>query len=347
VTQAQPDWGLDGLDLGISLGGIDGVHDWRKLMHWVELAESIGLHSVWLPEAHFVRGGVATPLVLLAAFAARTQRLRLATTSLLLPIHDPRAMAREVATLDHLSQGRVILGLGRGFRRSLFEAFGVDAAQKRDLFDESLDQMLSLWRGEGEGEDAGKGVVERENETPTPPPTPGSEMAFTPSQRPHPPLAVAAFGRKGLAQAARRALPYLASPIESFDAIADNLSFHGENLPEGTDRSGLVVPIMRTVFVSRDPATLTRVMARLDGEVSASPRKLPKAISQALAAPIESRVVVGTPESVIDQLARYRDELGMNLVIARPSLAGIDLAEQEDSLRCLWEEVMPALRASG
>ncbi len=346
MINSQMDWGLGapdlGLHLGISLAGADTVDGWHRLLRWVDLAEELGLHSVWMPEAHFVRGGVASPLVILAAFAARTRRLRLATTSLLLPIHDASVMARDVATLDHLSGGRVILGLGRGFRKKLFEAFGIEASQKRDLFDEGLDRMLQLWRGEGEVNAPGE-----------PPATSGTgrlprqlDPSCVPSQRPHPPLAVAAFGRKGLAQAARRGLPYLASPIESFELIADNLSFHSDNLPSNIRADDLVVPIMRTVFVSRDPSILARVKSGLEGEVTAPRGKLPKSLALALAAPLESRVIVGSPESVTEQLARYREELSMNLLIVRPNIAGVGTLEQEKSLRLICTEVLPNLRTS-
>ena len=75
--------------LGLALAGGHGPASWQARLHLVDVAESLGLHSVWLPEGHFVPGATASPLVGLAAFAARTRNLRLGTTSLLLPIHDP------------------------------------------------------------------------------------------------------------------------------------------------------------------------------------------------------------------------------------------------------------------
>ena len=123
-----------------------------------DLAEELGLHSLWLPEHHFGGGGaIPSPLLLLAAVAARTQNLRLGTTSFLLPLRHPIHVAEEVAVLDRLSNGRVILGLGRGFRRSTFEAFGVSVKDKRDRFEAVLEAMLDAWQGKPvawEGEDA-------------------------------------------------------------------------------------------------------------------------------------------------------------------------------------------------
>jgi alkanesulfonate monooxygenase SsuD/methylene tetrahydromethanopterin reductase-like flavin-dependent oxidoreductase (luciferase family) len=308
----------------------------------VDRAEALGLHSVWIPEMHFAPGVATSPLLTLAACAARTQNLRLGTTSLLLPIRPPLRVAEEVAALDRLSRGRVILGLGRGFRAPLFAAFGIDAATKRDRFDDALDLMLARWAGEavdldgtifaGCEEDRAGGALD----------DPESALPY---QSPHPPLAVAAFGRKGLKQASVRALPYLASPLEPLRLIEENLAFHRENLPDGIDPADIVVPVMRTVYVAANDAEAARVYAALEKESRAvrSPGKLPAAIARAAEASVEERAVVGLRDEVIDQLARYRDRLGMDLLVARPQVGAATPAEQQAALESLATEVMPAL----
>jgi len=304
-------WGIDGIDglaLGISLGGISTPQEWHRQLAWVERAEELGLHSVWLPEMHFAPGACVRPLLALAGFAARTQRLRLATTSLLLPIHHPQQIADDVATLDAISGQRVILGLGRGFRAPLFAGFGIDASSKRDLFDSSFEQILEAWKGSC------------------------------------PPMAVAAFGRKGLAQAARHGLPYLASPIESLDLLDENLRFHREQLPPGVDAGALVVPIMRTVHVASDDAEAKRVVASLEQEAKRMVLgKVPKALGRAAAAGVEQRAIIGTAPYVVDQIAHYRRRLGLDLLIARVEVGGARHEEREASLTRLVEEVLPAL----
>jgi alkanesulfonate monooxygenase SsuD/methylene tetrahydromethanopterin reductase-like flavin-dependent oxidoreductase (luciferase family) len=283
---------------------------------------------------HFVPGACSTPLINLAAIAARSKTLRLATTSLLLPLAHPIDVARNVATLDHLCRGRLILGLGRGFPKHLFNAFEIDASSKRDRFDECLEMVLKLWAGEEWDDEARFHEVS----------DPGNFARVEPRQLPHPPLAVAAFGRKGLAQAARWGLPYLASPMEPFDLIAENLAFHRAEMQGGEAPEAAVVPIMRTVFVSEDSLTLARVTAKLEAERRPASLKLPKAIARAVDAPIEERVVVGTRDQVTSRLARYRDELGMNLLVARPLIGGASPDEQEASMTALVEEVVPALQ---
>jgi alkanesulfonate monooxygenase SsuD/methylene tetrahydromethanopterin reductase-like flavin-dependent oxidoreductase (luciferase family) len=327
-------WGIEGLGLGISLGGTGNVEDWTRGLGWVDFAEERKLHSVWMPEMHFVPGGCSSPLLNLSAFAARTETVRLATTSLLLPLQHPLLVANQVAALDHLSGGRLILGLGRGFPRHIFDAFEIDPKTKRDRFDACLEWVLEIW--------AGDGTVEIPTRIDGMPVVADITM-IRPCQDPHPPLAVAAFGRKGLAQAARWALPYLASPMEPFDLIAENLEFHRENLPPAAADRERVIPIMRTVFVTSDDATLARVRQRLEAERRPPSTKLPAAIARAMAAPFEERVVVGGPSEVTDNLARYREELGMNLLVVRPLIAGASREAQEESMIRIVEEIIPAL----
>jgi alkanesulfonate monooxygenase SsuD/methylene tetrahydromethanopterin reductase-like flavin-dependent oxidoreductase (luciferase family) len=340
ASERPEHWGIDGLALGISLGGPAHDADWQRMLRWAELADRLALHSVWVPEMHFAPGVTPSPLLNLAGFAARTKRVRLATTSVLLPIHNPLRIASEVAALDHLSNGRVILGLGRGFRPQLFSAFGIDPASKRDRFDAALDLMLRAWAGQPVSL-AG---------------TPFEEMGeveedvdYATRQSPHPPLTVAAFGRKGLTQAARRGLPYLASPMEPFELIAENVAFHREVMAEtigdaGLDEGERVIPIMRMVYVSEDTSSLARMISQLEGQRRQMTGRVPKSIARAMDAPLEERVVVGTKAEVTDRLARYREELGMNLLVVQAQLGGLADEEREESLLRLVEEVLPAIR---
>ena len=331
-------WGIKKCAIGISLGGAASSHEWENSSRWAEHAENRGLHSVWLPEMHFSPGVSTSPLLSLASLAARTKKLRLATTSLLLPVHDPLRIAEEIASLDQLSQGRVIIGLGRGFRPALFSAFGIDPRKKRDRFDAALDLILSAWRGEPVSLE-GTPFERRSGNAPL--------KVKSPYQKPHPPLAVAAFGPKGLQQAARRSLPYLASPMESFEQIQENLEIHRAGMPPGSASKQSIVPIMRTVFVCPNDSTKRRILQTLEAEnrnVVRNPRtKTPKPIARAMEAPIEERVIVGGVAEVTDQIARYRNSLGMNLIVIRPQIKGTAESERIESLDRLLEEIWPKL----
>ena len=325
-----------GLAVGLALAAPSEAVGWPAFLARAEHAEALGLHSIWVPEGHFRRGAMASPLLALSAAAARTRRVRLGTTSLLLPVHHPLRLAQEVAALDVLSQGRVMLGLGRGFAAPLFQAFGVQAHTKRDRFDEALDAMLRAFGGSpmelsgGYFATAGGHVV-----TPT----------LRPVQRPHPPLLVAAFGKMGLLQAARRGLPYLASPLETLSVLIENHALHRAHLPPEGVAGPFRTPVMRTVHVTGDDGETARIRERLAAEALGGARALPPALARAAAGPIHERVVVGGECEVSEGLLAYRDRLGMDLLIVRSEVAGLPEEVRRRSLERLCERVLPRLTA--
>jgi alkanesulfonate monooxygenase SsuD/methylene tetrahydromethanopterin reductase-like flavin-dependent oxidoreductase (luciferase family) len=111
-------------------------------------AEANGYQSFWLPENHFGDGALPDPLMLLASAATSTSSIQLATTSYLLTLRNPLQAAEQVAVLDQLSGGRVLLGVGRGYAPEMLRAFHVPVAEKRRIFAWTLDLMQKAWSGE-------------------------------------------------------------------------------------------------------------------------------------------------------------------------------------------------------
>ncbi len=108
----------------------------------VQLADELGFDTVWLAEHHFSHYGVAgSPLLMGAAVAERTERITIGTAVLVLPFYNPLRLAEEIATLDVLSGGRVIVGCGRGYQPVEFAGFGIDPAEARDRYNETLDVL--------------------------------------------------------------------------------------------------------------------------------------------------------------------------------------------------------------
>ena len=315
---------LEPLRIGVTPWDFGHEGELGSLPEQAERAEALGFHSLWLPEHHFGgRGAIPAPLLLLAAVAARTSRLRIGTTSLLLPLRHPLHVAAEVAVLDRLSNGRVILGVGRGFRRATLAAFDVPPAEKRDRFEAALAVVLEAWRGEPVAwDEAQNGDAE---------PTP-LQLAPLPVQKPHPPVWVAAFGPKAVGQAGRLGLPYLASPIEPIGRLEENYARHREALPEARRDEPLAVPIMRTLFASRDAARLARVREALAAQAAALAKAPTAALRRAASAGLEDWAIVGEPEEVAEGVARYREKLGMTHLIVRAGIPGVPRAEIEASL---------------
>ena len=111
--------------------------------------EALGFAGAWLPEHHLADDGyMPSPLVTLAAVATRTNRLRIGTAVALAPLHHPVRFAQDCALLDILSEGRLDIGLGIGYRRRETAAYGVDFTRRGALFDEFLQIIGRLWAGE-------------------------------------------------------------------------------------------------------------------------------------------------------------------------------------------------------
>lgn len=111
--------------------------------------EELGYGSVWLTEHHFVQDGYTpSPLVIGGALLARTSRLHMSTSLMLLPLHDPVRLAEDAATLSILSRGRFDLGIGLGYRAVEFEAFHRKISHRPSLMEEGVELIRRAWAGE-------------------------------------------------------------------------------------------------------------------------------------------------------------------------------------------------------
>lgn len=112
-------------------------------------AEAIGFDSVWLTEHHFCDDGYTpSPLVIAAAIGARTKRMRIGTNLMILPLHDPKRIAEDAATLSLLTGGRFDLGVGIGYKQSEFEAFDRELKHRPSLIEESIEIIRRAWSGQ-------------------------------------------------------------------------------------------------------------------------------------------------------------------------------------------------------
>src|SRR5579859_1002670 len=114
------------------------------------LAEELGFASVFLTEHHFSGlGQASSPLTILAHLAGRTRTLRLGTAVTVLPWHNPITVAEQAATVDVLSNGRLDLGVGRGFRAAEFDGFEQSMDEAGARYEEALEVILRAWTQSG------------------------------------------------------------------------------------------------------------------------------------------------------------------------------------------------------
>src|SRR5262245_15775344 len=120
---------------------------YQDLMARIELGDALGFDTVWLGELHFSRAFsiLADPLLVLAAAAQRTTRIRLGTAVTLLPLHNPVKIAEQAAVTDILSNGRLELGVGRGTAPVHYAGYDIPQEESRGRFEEALDFIIEAW----------------------------------------------------------------------------------------------------------------------------------------------------------------------------------------------------------
>jgi alkanesulfonate monooxygenase SsuD/methylene tetrahydromethanopterin reductase-like flavin-dependent oxidoreductase (luciferase family) len=352
------------MDIGLMLDG-----DYREgqtpreafddVLTMADRAETLGFDGIWLAERHFSPPGGAAliasigsaPLLLATAIAMRTSRLRIGTAVLLLPLGHPVRLAEEVATLDHLSRGRLDLGIGRSSFPRAYEGYNVPYDESRQRFREYLEVMRLAWT---QPRFSYTGRFYRCRDL---------EVLPKPAQRPHPPLHQAAAMRDTFAAIGTRGLALLVALIgtplsELATVIAEyRAAWQAAGHPgQGEVRLRLPIYVADTLHDAQaDPyPSVMSYYERLRQGYLRSAQGFESAERTARAAQLASltyeevlqeRVVVGTPGHVAGRLRSLRQALGLSGIIVEPNVGGgmpSDLVAR--SMRLLAQEVAPQLR---
>lgn len=177
----------------------------KEQLDTLRAAEELGFDYIWAPEHHFTEYGFcASPMLTLAALASVTKRVRLGSAVVVLPFNDPIRVAEEGAMVDLMSDGRLDLGVGRGFQPVEFRGFGVDQARSYEMFSEALQIIERAWTGETV---SFKGTHFQIDEHAVRP---------RPIQRPHPPIWLAAVNAPSFEMAGMRGYNLLCTLVPGF-----------------------------------------------------------------------------------------------------------------------------------
>jgi alkanesulfonate monooxygenase SsuD/methylene tetrahydromethanopterin reductase-like flavin-dependent oxidoreductase (luciferase family) len=298
---------------------------YRRLGEDARLAEALGFHAVWLGEHRvWYDGWCPAPLHALAHVAGRTSTIHLGTAMYLVPQHDPVAAARSIATLDHLSNGRVELGAGLGYRDAEFDALGLRRDRRGRLMDAGLDTMEAVWRGEhGDGE---------------------------PVRRPAPRIWMGGMADRAIARAADRGYGMMLPQTLTVDAYRRIAADYRERAA----RPG-VVGALRELWVSDDPAVGARHKERiglhvteeagswwaLKGQFGFEAREQ---VERQVARGV-GEVATGTAEQVAEALREVL-AAGVDYLALRPVFEFVEQAELHEQLRRIADEVVPLLEGA-
>jgi alkanesulfonate monooxygenase SsuD/methylene tetrahydromethanopterin reductase-like flavin-dependent oxidoreductase (luciferase family) len=319
----------------------------------VDAAERWGLDAMWLAEIHIApeRSVLSAPLTLASAIAARTKRMKIGTAVQVLPLCHPLRLAEEVATVDQISHGRLIFGVGRsGFPRT-YEAYGVPYGESRDRFAETLEILKRAWT-EPSFSYAGK-YYSFDNVKVTP----------KPYQQPWPEIRVAANSADTFPQIAKLGhAVFVAVRLGTLEELEPNITAYRAAWKEAGHPGEGKVFLRAPVYVAEtdeaareEPEESIMYFYRYLGE------RLEDSASRAGVRAVEDRaargrrlqtityedalrekIIVGSPGRVADRLMDLREKLGLDGILCEMN-CGTKIPHQRvmKSLQLLCQEVSP------
>ncbi|MFZ3234670.1 MAG: LLM class flavin-dependent oxidoreductase [Stellaceae bacterium] len=304
-------------------------------------AEALGFHSVFLVEHHFTGfGQISATLGFLTYLAAKTTRIRLGTAVLVLPWHNPALLAEQAATLDLLSNGRLDLGIGKGYRWGEFHGFSMPMDEAAARYDEAVEFLRKAWTATGRFSHHGERwhyediVIEP-----------------APVQKPHPPLWVGAQSAASVRKAAEGGFNLLLGQAGSPELVAENIGIYRKAVEaQGRVFDPMTVGLTRALHIANTPAEraaaheLRMTFMRNVQQLSLSPTGDSPSLGRprrALSAEemhraTETDALIGTPEEIVGRLKRLQAG-GVEYVMV------IDVGGSLASLRTFARKIMPEL----
>lgn len=310
--------------------------------------EELGYDVLQCIEHHFQPDGHnPSPLMTLAAAAGATERIRLATNILLVPLYNPVKLAEDVAVLDNISGGRLTLGVAPGYVREEFDGLMVPYDERFKRFEEALDILQAAWTNETFSYDGRFYQV------------PETRLSPKPVQSPHPPLWYGVSGPRLLRRAAQRHCVLTASPRHSEAELEQHFAAYmaaaeefGYQPPER--------PVMRGAFIAetREKAeviaapAITHLFRELYGKQSAKGARALRADDGTLIDDADhvgfenfkDRYIIGTPDDACEAITRLRDRLDATELTCWMQLPGIGHEDVMRSADLFAREVLPAFQ---
>ncbi len=324
-----------------------------------DLVEPLGFDSLWGVEHHFTDYTMCPDVLqYLTYFAGRTERVQLGSMVVVLPWHDPLRVAEQVSMLDHVSNGRFVLGIGRGLGRVEFEGFGVSQEDSRAIFTESADMLLrSLETGVAEYD--GRFVKQLRR-----------EIRPRPSKSFKGRTYAAAVSPESAELVAKLGVGILVIPQKPWDSIIQELADY-RGIYERVNGAPAPPPVIAGWVVCDESAARAEEMARAYiGEYYRTVIRHYELVGEHLLkmrgyesyAAVQERMnepggadamiefflglqVYGTPEQCYEKVVATTQRTQADSFIGVFSYGGMPYADAEASMRLFAAKVVPALRA--
>jgi probable F420-dependent oxidoreductase len=277
-----------------------------------ELAEACGFHGFFFGEHHQDRDGfLPSPLIVCSVVAARTKRIQIGTSVLLLPLHHPLRVAEDVATLDIISGGRMALGIGLGYQDADFRAFGVEKKHRVGRFEEAIEILQKSWSGE---RFSYKGRHFNIDDV---------QVLPRPIQQPRPPLWLGAWVPAAIERAGRLGDAIILGPSMTLAENVEAATVYRKAVAAAGQKPEIIM--MRDAWVADSLEDAARVYGP---EVMAAYKYywrngaeafkgIPSEDSFEFEAMWKDRIITGSPETCVAEFKRWGEALGTNYFLLR------------------------------
>lgn len=311
-----------------------------EVIEQVDVMRELGFDLVAVGQHH-----LATPfqqpdsVALIARLAANAGRMRIGITVFLLPLHNPVDIAEQVATLDAISHGRMIFGVGLGYRPEECAAYGITMQERVPRFLESLEVIKRLWT-EHELEFHGRFYT-----------LPRVQSTIRPVQKPHPPIWMAANQGVAVRRVGQLGLTWVMNPHVTTGVLKQQLHMYRAALQENGYSAPSELPLLREAWLAdRRERAWTEAAPYLRRKYAVysdwgQDRAVPA--DQTFDRPLEElardRFIVGTPDDLVATARRYASELGVNTLVLRVQWPGMPRQHVLDQIRLIGQTVLPRL----
>ncbi len=325
---------------GQAEAGEDIYRRFQETLAFVRLASRLGFDSVTKTAHYSAHPFQALQLVpMLARFAAEAPGMRLNAGVLLLPLMSPLHVAEEFATLDIITGGKIILGVGLGYRDVEFKAFGVPRAQRVSRFEANLVAIKRLWTEEKVRMKTKYFELDDASCLPKP------------LQTPHPPIWVGANADPAIERAARLGDCWYIGPAVEIAALQRQMDIYKRALDAAGKPFPAELPMRREVFVAKTRAEAIRLCAPYLGAKYAAyhawGQDMPEddgGLGQSFEALMNDRFIIGSPDEVAEQILSIRRRLGVNHLVMSTEWAGMPESLAIETIEMLAAEVFPRVR---
>lgn len=301
------------------------------------LAVLEGAGFTYIAVTHAYQSSWTHPFVLLSRVAAMSGRLRMSTEILQLPLLNAMDTAYAVASLDHVSGGRLDLGIGIGYHAKELQAMGVTRADRAPKFEESVHVLRQFWTGAPVRHDGRYITVD------------GMQLGLVPLQRPHPPLWGAAQSLPAAQRAARTLDGIIVGPQVTFGDAKTLVDAYGTEWAKHHAEPPGRIAVWRTLIVGADPNdALDRAVA--SGQFTfkrytegGMQEKSMVNVRLALDERADDWAILGNYRDLLEGLRRTRDEVGATRVTCQLSNLPGPPAARREWLQGFAEEVVARL----